>query len=357
MASTGAASGRPETSGKMVGMTPGSLVVMAASSLFGSPPGDAGAAALAPAAEAVEALERAQQLAPQPETLVALAAVYDGWEGHCKESIETYRTFFKSCGGCAALPLAVERFEATLSRCALDPTAEHELRENLLLRSPVRTEKQPGDATREEVAALLRDARAVDPAAVNELFLALVEAGSAASPAFLNDLRAKGWAVLGRRDATPGEVHTLLERLRSVDRQAHGTLFRRFSEMSLKDNATGLNLLRGELQERLAKSTTPPGGPESEDRVFCRTSPVAEFGFLTIDTKPWSEVYINGEARGATPLSNLKVNAGCSTVLVRERNSGKELLRNVDIRPNLVTRVFIDLDSGRERRSGPSPRD
>lgn len=318
-------------------------------------------AGLAPApteeAQAIAALQRSYQLSAQPETLVAIAAVYDAWDGHCAEAIEAYRSFFKTCGGCLALPLAVERFEATVNRCALDPTAENELRENLLLRSPTRKTRQPGDATRAEVAALLRDARGVDPVAVNELFLALVEAGSEASPNFLNDLRERGWAVLGRRDATPGEVHTLLERLRSVDREAHAGLFRRFSEMSLKNNATGLNLLRGELQEMLAKSTTPPSEVESEDRVFCRSSPAAEFGFLTIDTKPWSEVYINGEPRGTTPLANIKVNVGCSTVLIKDRTQGRDLIRNVDIRPNLVTRVFIDIESGRERRSGPSPRD
>lgn len=307
--------------------------------------------------QAIEALRRSYQLSAQPETLVAIASVYDDWDGHCVEAIEAYRHFFKTCGGCLALPLAVERFEVTVSRCALDPTAEHELRENLLLRSPTRKIRQPGDATRTEVAALLRDARGVDPVAVNELFLALVEAGSEAAPSFLNDLRARGWAVLGRRDATPGEVHTLLERLRTVDREAHAGLFRRFSEMSLKNNSTGLNLLRGELQELLAKSTTPPAESESEDRVFCRASPTAEFGFLTIDTKPWSEVFINGEPRGSTPLANIKVNVGCSTVLLKDRTQGRDLIRNVDVRPNLVTRVFIDLDSGRERRSGPSPRD
>lgn len=316
--------------------------------ISGTPPGPG---------QAIEALQKAYQLSAQPETLVAIAAVYDGWEGHCAEAIEAYRHFFKTCGGCLALPLAVERFEVTVNRCALDPTAENELRENLLLRSPGRKTRQPGDATRTEVAALLRDARAVDPLAVNELFLALVEAGNEASPTFLNDLRARGWAVLGRRDATPGEVHTLLERLRTVDREAHGGLFRRFSEMSLKNNSTGLNLLRGELQDLLAKSTTPPTEAESEDRVFCRAAPTAEFGFLTIDTKPWSEVYINGEPRGSTPLANIKVNVGCTTVLLKERSQGRDLIRNVDIRPNLVTRVFINLDSGEERRSGPSRQD
>jgi hypothetical protein len=317
-------------------------------------------AATAPApmpqyAASIESLDRAFTAVAEPEILLAIAAIYDAWPAHCVESIAAYRRFFKACGTCGALPHGVERFENTITACALDPTAELELRESLLLKTAPKIDRRPGDATREEVAALLREVRGIDPARANELFLTLVEAGASASPVFLNELRAKAWQIENLQDATPVEVHRLLERLREVDSDAHDELLKKVTTAIASKE--GLSKLRTEIRDRLQKTTTQPGPQEVEDRVFCRTAPLKEFGFLTIDTRPWSEVYINGEARGSTPLANLKVSAGCNTVLIRNQADGKEVLRNVDIRPNMVTRVFFDLERGQERRTGPTLRD
>lgn len=60
----------------------------------------------------------------------------------------------------------------------------------------------------------------------------------------------------------------------------------------------------------------PDGGPGDDGDASCATP---EPGFLTLDTAPWTEVWVNGEYAGSTPLYRHKLPPGAHTLtLVNE---------------------------------------
>lgn len=56
-------------------------------------------------------------------------------------------------------------------------------------------------------------------------------------------------------------------------------------------------------------------------------------GFLSIDSRPWTRVYIDGKARGPTPIARMELGAGTHTVRMRNPAQGIDKTFKVKIRP------------------------
>jgi eukaryotic-like serine/threonine-protein kinase len=81
---------------------------------------------------------------------------------------------------------------------------------------------------------------------------------------------------------------------------------------------------------------TPPVEPES------RHGP-DEFGFLTIDTVPWSQVSVGGQALGVTPVVRAKLPAGTHVVTLRNPERGTTTTYRVTINPGQTTSKRLGL--------------
>jgi hypothetical protein len=70
----------------------------------------------------------------------------------------------------------------------------------------------------------------------------------------------------------------------------------------------------------------------------------AATGYLTLDTKPWTEVYHQGKRLGLTPLAYQKLPAGRIKLQLRnrEQNINKTIL--VEIKPNQTTVKQLSLE-------------
>lgn len=74
----------------------------------------------------------------------------------------------------------------------------------------------------------------------------------------------------------------------------------------------------------------PASSPPAEDER-CESIPGADPGFVTVDTTPYSAIYVGGRMVGETPISRLKLPAGC--VELEARATGKDpLVRRVRVR-------------------------
>jgi serine/threonine-protein kinase len=63
----------------------------------------------------------------------------------------------------------------------------------------------------------------------------------------------------------------------------------------------------------------------------------AATGYLTLDTKPWTEVYFKGKRLGLTPLAYQKLPAGKIKLQLRNREKGIKKTITVEIKPNQTT--------------------
>ncbi len=66
-------------------------------------------------------------------------------------------------------------------------------------------------------------------------------------------------------------------------------------------------------------------------------------GYLTLDTKPWTEVYFRGKRLGLTPLAYQKLPAGKQKLLLRNRKKNITKTIWIEIRPNQTTVKQINL--------------
>lgn len=80
----------------------------------------------------------------------------------------------------------------------------------------------------------------------------------------------------------------------------------------------------------------PDPAPEAIERK-------PKIGTLTIDTKPWSEVYLGGKQLGITPLVAVKLPAGTHQLELKNPSMGISKRVKVTIRPGKATRVQRDL--------------
>jgi len=74
---------------------------------------------------------------------------------------------------------------------------------------------------------------------------------------------------------------------------------------------------------------------------------VREFGKLTINSKPWSYVIIEGDNKGMTPLAGLEMPVGEYEIVLENPKLKLRKIVKVVIRPDETTRVVIPLDRKR----------
>jgi serine/threonine-protein kinase len=61
------------------------------------------------------------------------------------------------------------------------------------------------------------------------------------------------------------------------------------------------------------------------------------FGFLTIDTSPWSQVSVGGKLLGQTPLVNVKLPAGNQVLTLHNSDQGIDTSYTVSIESGKTT--------------------
>jgi hypothetical protein len=85
-----------------------------------------------------------------------------------------------------------------------------------------------------------------------------------------------------------------------------------------------------------APAATAPVEPEP------RRGP-EEFGYLTIDTVPWSQVSVGGQPLGVTPVVRAKLPAGTHVVTLRNPERGTATTYRVTINPGQTTSKRLGL--------------
>ena len=92
-------------------------------------------------------------------------------------------------------------------------------------------------------------------------------------------------------------------------------------------------------------ATEPEPEPAAEPEPERQPEPASEpgFGRLRIDTRPWSEVYIDDALAGRTPLSNLRLRAGVHRVRLVDPEHGVEHAITIDIVADQLTTRIVTL--------------
>ena len=68
-----------------------------------------------------------------------------------------------------------------------------------------------------------------------------------------------------------------------------------------------------------------------------KPSATASFGFLTIDTSPWSTVSVGGRVLGQTPLIGVKLPSGSQVLLLKNPEQGIEASYPITIESGRTT--------------------
>jgi serine/threonine-protein kinase len=90
----------------------------------------------------------------------------------------------------------------------------------------------------------------------------------------------------------------------------------------------------------------PPGEGPADAAAQTEPEPIRaaeEFGFLTIDTMPWSQVSVGGQALGVTPVIRAKLPAGTHVVTLRNPERGIATTYRVTINPGQTTSKRLGL--------------
>ncbi len=90
---------------------------------------------------------------------------------------------------------------------------------------------------------------------------------------------------------------------------------------------------------RPATPTNPPPKPKG-----CVARPDLPPGFVTISTKPHSEIYLNGRKIGETPLPKVQLPSGCIKLTAVNQPTGKSKTVKVQVEPNRVRIYRFNLD-------------
>lgn len=100
---------------------------------------------------------------------------------------------------------------------------------------------------------------------------------------------------------------------------------------------------RASIRALAAASGSDAPEPGDEDSAGSRSRPArptkARPGTLTIDTRPWTEVYFAGRKLGLTPMAGVKLPSGRHEIELRNPGLGIVRRIQVTIRPGRVTRV------------------
>jgi len=67
------------------------------------------------------------------------------------------------------------------------------------------------------------------------------------------------------------------------------------------------------------------------------------YGFLSVQTNPWTAVYVDGKAIGNTPIADFRVATGSHSVIMENRDLGVRRKINVFVRGNEHVRLSEDL--------------
>lgn len=98
---------------------------------------------------------------------------------------------------------------------------------------------------------------------------------------------------------------------------------------------------------RTAVAWTPVRATPTPPRATPTPKPTAvasqAFGFLVINSQPWSEVRLGGKLLGNTPLKNVKLPAGRHTLVFRNPVSGLEKQLEVEVVANETKPVLVEL--------------
>jgi hypothetical protein len=86
-------------------------------------------------------------------------------------------------------------------------------------------------------------------------------------------------------------------------------------------------------------ASAPTPQPASGD---C-TAPPGLTGWVTINTKPYSEVYLDGKKLGETPLAKVKLPSGCWEIRAVAPDSKKEKKVRIEVQPNKNLRYQFDV--------------
>ena len=70
-----------------------------------------------------------------------------------------------------------------------------------------------------------------------------------------------------------------------------------------------------------------------------RAAKVAKSGWLTIDTRPWTEVYAGKRRLGLTPVVGVKLSTGKHELTLKNEKLGLIRKITVTIRPGKTTRI------------------
>lgn len=73
------------------------------------------------------------------------------------------------------------------------------------------------------------------------------------------------------------------------------------------------------------------------------SSEAASFSHLTLQTKPWAKVDIDGEPYGSTPLWKLKLSPGTHTVRLVNENAGIDMTRKIKLAPGAHVKKRLTL--------------
>lgn len=107
----------------------------------------------------------------------------------------------------------------------------------------------------------------------------------------------------------------------------------------------GYRTWRGQIEVRAGEEATVEARlrPRGEGRSAA-ASMSAQPGRLSINTRPWSKVYLGGRLLGTTPIGRAEVPAGSVELRIVDRD-GNEHRRTVRVEPGGDERLFLDLSS------------
>jgi serine/threonine protein kinase len=97
--------------------------------------------------------------------------------------------------------------------------------------------------------------------------------------------------------------------------------------------------------ERRARAAAPAERASIAERANAAVAAAAEeFGFLSLDTSPWSLVRANGRVLGQTPLVKIRLAAGVHTLSLSNSELGIETSYQVTIQPGATTARRVGLE-------------
>ena len=95
-------------------------------------------------------------------------------------------------------------------------------------------------------------------------------------------------------------------------------------------------------QSELHLEVTPRAESGDSRRTSRRRVKIGS-GFLSLNTRPWTEVYLRSQKLGVTPLPRVKLPAGRHKLRLVNRPAGIDTLLEVRIRPGKLSRMVKDL--------------